>query len=151
MLFRSYTPAVVQSVMQRLPPDADVKREMPDIIAAINPKIDDRRDSLLAVLQHQKNSIIAQLSTDYDLFERSFLAMHNVLGSKSNLQEAQIAINDLRRLSNHKIDIASINTAIDHFITSEGSVNEKGVVLTKNIQSLLERAETAQRPLTKFR
>jgi len=57
-----YAPAFVQNFIKLLPPDTDVKREMPEIIAAINPKIDDRRDSLLSVLQVQKNAIVKQLN-----------------------------------------------------------------------------------------
>ncbi len=133
-----YAPAFVQNFIKLLPPDTDVKREMPEIIAAINPKIDDRRDSLLSVLQVQKNAIVKQLNTDYQAFDQAFVALQNMLASAAKLNATRTSIyDDVKNLSGNKINLSAINTLLDNFITGAGSVGEKATILSSSIQLLL--------------
>ncbi len=133
-----YAPTFVQNFVRKLPPDTDVKREMPEIIAAINPRIDNRRDSLLSVLMMQRNTIIQQLNSDYKLFDNSFTALQNLLASASKLNTTRSSVyEDIKRLGGSKINLSAINTALDNFITGAGSVGERAVALSNQIHLLL--------------
>ena len=111
---------------------------MPEIIAAINPRIDNRRDSLLSVLMMQRNVIIQQLNTDYQLFDNSFTALQNLLASASKLNATRSSVyEDVKRLGGNKINLSAINTALDNFITGAGSVGERAAALSNHIHLLL--------------
>lgn len=134
-----YSPAFIENFLKRLPPDTDIKRELPDIIAAINPRIDARRDSLISVLQQQKLQILQQLNTDYKTYEAAFTAMQNLLASAARLSSSRTSVYaDIKKLSNNRINLQGINTALDNFITGAGSVGEKTIMLTSTIQTLLK-------------
>ena len=134
-----YSPAFIENFVKRLPPDTDIKKELPEIIAAINPRIDARRDSLNNVLQDQKTAIVQQLNTDYKVYSEAFAAMQNLLVSASRLNSSRASIyDDIKKLSGNRINLQGINNALDNFITGAGSVGEKAVLLTNTIQTLLK-------------
>lgn len=134
-----YSPAFIENFVKRLPPDTDIKRELPEIIAAINPRIDARRDSLLSVLQEQKMAINAQLNADYKVYDNAFAAMQNLLASATKLNSSRTNVyEDIKKLSSGKIDLQGINNAVDNFIKGAGSVGEKTILLTSTIQTLLK-------------
>ncbi len=134
-----YAPTIVENFIKRLPPDADIKREMPDIIAAINPKIDARRDSLLMALQSQKTLITKQLNTNYQAYENTFTVLQKILTSTSKPNNKKASMQDsLVKLRNNKINLKGINNALDSFITSNGNISDKTLVLTTTIQSFLK-------------
>lgn len=134
-----YTPELVKNVAQRLPADIDFKTELPEIIKAINPRIDARRDSLLNVLQDQKLKIVQQLNTDYKVYDEAFIALQNLLVSASKLNSSRASVyEDIKKLSAGKIDLQGINHALDNFIKGGGSIGEKTILLTSTIQTLLK-------------
>lgn len=134
-----YTPELVKNVAAMLPADIDLKTELPEIIKAINPKIDARRDSLLGVLQEQKMAIVQQLNTDYKVYDEAFAVMQNLLLSASKLNSSRTSVyDDIKKLSAGKIDLQGINNALDRFIKGGGSVGEKAILLTSTIQTLLK-------------
>ena len=134
-----YTPELVKNVAEKLPPGIDFKAELPEIIQAINPKIDARRDSLLGVLQNQKMLIVQQLNTDYKVYDEAFAAMQNLLLSASKLNSSRTSVyDDIKKLSAGKIDLQGINNALDNFIKGGGSVGEKATVLAGTIQTFLK-------------
>lgn len=134
-----YSPAFIENFVKRLPPDTDIKKELPEIIAAINPRIDARRDSLNSVLQEQKMSILQQLNTDYKVYNEAFTAMQNLLASASKLNSSRASVyDDIKKLSGNRINLQGINNALDNFITGAGSVGEKTVLLTSTIQTMLK-------------
>lgn len=136
---KEYTPAFIENFMKILPPDTDVKKELPDIIAAINPRIDARRDSLNSVLQDQKMAIVQQLNTDYKVYSEAFAAMQNLLASASKLNSTRASVyDDIKKLSGNRINLQGINNALDNFITGAGTVGEKTVLLTNTIQTFLK-------------
>jgi hypothetical protein len=136
---KEYTPVFIENFMKILPPDTDVKKELPDIIAAINPRIDARRDSLNSVLQDQKMAIVQQLNTDYKVYSEAFAAMQNLLTSASKLNSSRTSVyDDIKKLSGNRINLQGINNALDNFITGAGSVGEKTVLLTSTVQTFLK-------------
>jgi hypothetical protein len=134
-----YSPAFIENFMKKLPADTDLKRDMPDIIAAINPRIDARRDSLLSVLQDQKMLVLQQLNTDYKVYDESFQAMQNLLVSASKLNSSRASVyDDIKKLSGNRINLQGINHALDNFIKGAGSVGEKTSLLASSIQTFLK-------------
>ncbi|RYY45675.1 MAG: hypothetical protein EOO06_16035 [Chitinophagaceae bacterium] len=136
---KEYTPVFIENFVKRLPADTDIKKELPEIIAAINPRIDARRDSLINVLQVQKMKLLGQLNDDYKLYEDAFGALQQLLASAARLNKSRTSIyEDVKKLSSNKIDLAGINGALDNFIKGAGSVGEKTILLTNTIQTLLK-------------
>ncbi len=134
-----YSPALVENFVKKLPPDIDLKRELPEIIAALNPRIDARRDSLINALQEQKLKIEQPINADYQVYEEAFTAMQNLLASATRLNSSKSSIyEDVKKLSNNRINLPAINAALDNFITGAGSVGEKTILLTSTIQTLLK-------------
>lgn len=134
-----YTPELVKNVAEMLPDTIDLKTELPEIIKAINPKIDARRDSLLGVLQQQKMVIVQQLNTDYKVYDEAFAAMQNLLLSASKLNSSRTSVyDDIKKLSVGKIDLQGINNALDSFIKGGGNIGEKAILLNSTIQTLLK-------------
>ena len=84
-LDNSYMPALLHNELTLLGPDADMRREMQDIIAAIIPKINARRDSILAVIQVEGTRLSAHFSK-----YRSRRAFNSI----GFLREANTAMND---------------------------------------------------------
>ena len=134
-----YSPAFIENFVRRLPPDIDLKRELPEIIAAINPRIDARRDSLISVLQDEKMAVIQQLNRDYTVYNEAFTALQNLLASASKLNSSRTSVyDDIKKLSSNRINLQGINHALDSFIKGAGTVGEKTVVLTSAIQTFLQ-------------
>jgi hypothetical protein len=134
-----YSPAFIENFMKILPADTDIRKEMPGIIAAINPRIDARRDSLLSVLQDQKMLVLQQLNTDYKVYDEAFQAMQNLLVSASKLNSSRTSVyDDIKKLSGNRINLQGINNALDNFIKGTGSVGEKTLLLTSSIQTFLK-------------
>ena len=134
-----YSPLLVENFLKKLPPDTDVKRELPEIIAALNPRIDARRDSLIVALQEQKLKIEQQLNAEYEVYEEAFTAMQNLLASAARLNKSRNTVyDDIKKLSNNRINLPGINNAVDNFIKGAGSVGEKTVLLSNTIQTFLK-------------
>ncbi|MBC7868339.1 MAG: hypothetical protein H7X88_12460 [Gloeobacteraceae cyanobacterium ES-bin-316] len=134
-----YSPALIENFKTLLPASIDVKKELVEIMQAINPKIAQRRDSLLQVLQEQKNMISQKLNADYKVYEEAFTAMQNLLASAARLNTQRESVYaDLKALSNNRINLQGIDNALNQFILGAGSVGEKTVLLTNSIQTFLK-------------
>lgn len=134
-----YSPALIENFKALLPPGTDVKKDLVEIMQAINPKIEERRDSLLQVLQQQKNAITQKLNTDYKVYEQAFGAMQNLLVSagKLNNQREEVYAN-VKALSNNRINLQGIDSALNQFIKGAGSVGEKSALLANTVQTFLK-------------
>lgn len=134
-----YSPALIENFKTLLPPGTDVKKDLVEIMQAINPKIEERRDSLLQVLQQQKNTITQKLNSDYKVYGEAFSAMQNLLVSagKLNSQRESVYAN-MKALSNSRINLQGIDSALNHFIKGAGAVREKSALLANTIQTFLK-------------
>lgn len=138
-IHNEYSPALIENFKALLPPGTDVKKDLVEIMQAINPKIEERRDSLTMVLQHQKNAITQKLNEDYKTYEQAFSAMQNLLLSASKLNsEREQVYENVKRLSNNRINLQGIDAALNQFIQGAGSVAEKTALLTSTVQTFLK-------------
>jgi hypothetical protein len=134
-----YAPALIENFKNLLPPGTDVKKELVEIMQAINPRIDARRDSLLQVLQGQKMIITDKLNADYKVYAEAYTAMQNLLASAAKLnQQRESAYQNIKTLSNNRINLQGIDNALNQFIKGAGTVGEKTSALTNTIQTFLK-------------
>jgi len=134
-----YSPAFIENFTKRLPADTDVKKELPEIIAAINPRIDARRDSLISALQQQKMLVLQKLNDDYQVYDAAAQSLQDLLVSASKLNKSRTSVyGDIKKLSGNRINLQGINNALDQFIMGAGSVGEKTLLLTGTIETFLK-------------
>ena len=138
-LKNEYSPAFIENFTKRLPADTDVKKELPEIIAAINPRIDARRDSLISALQQQKMLVLQKLNDDYQVYDAAAQSLQDLLVSASKLNKSRTSVyGDIKKLSGNRINLQGINNALDQFIMGAGSVGEKTLLLTGTIETFLK-------------
>ncbi len=134
-----YTPALIENFKSKLPPNTDFKADFADMMQALYPRITARKDSLQQVLDVQKAGIVNKLNTDYKVYSNAFADMQNLLRSAAKLNQQQADVYaQIKALSGNKIDLESIDKAVNKFITDGGAVGEKAVLLTSTINSLLK-------------
>jgi hypothetical protein len=136
---KEYSPALIENFKAILPAGIDVKKDLVEIMQAINPKIEERKDSLLKVLQSQQMVITQQLNADYKVYAEAFAAMQNLLVSATKLNQQRTSVyENIKTLSNNRINLQGIDNALDQFIKGAGSIGEKTLLLTNAIQSSLK-------------
>ena len=134
-----YSPALIENFKTLLPPGTDVKKDLVEIMQAINPKIEERRDSLLQVLQQQKHAITQKLNTDYAVYGEAFTAMQNLLASAGKLNAQREGVYaKVKALSNNRINLQGIDNALNQFIKGAGTIGEKSVLLASTVQTFLK-------------
>ena len=136
---KEYSPTLIENFKLLLPAGVDVKKDLVEIMQAINPKIEERKDSLLKVLQGEKMTIIQKLNSDYKVYAEAFAAMQNLLASAAKLNQQRTGVyENIKTLSNNRINLQGIDNALNQFIKGAGSVSEKTLLLTNAIQSSLK-------------
>jgi hypothetical protein len=136
---KEYSPAYVENFMKMLPPATDVKKDFLEIMQAINPRIDARRDSLLQVLYEKKMTITQKLQADYKLYDQANQAMLQLLTSAARLNQQRVGVYEkIKSLSANRINLLGIDSALNQFIKGAGSVGEKTILLTSTIDSFLK-------------
>lgn len=134
-----YTPAYLENFKSKLPANTDFKADFADMMQAIYPKINARKDSLTSVLNEQKAGIVNKLNLDYKAYSDAYSEMQNLLRSASKLNEQRAdAFGQIKSLSGNRIDVENIDKALNKFITDAGSVGDKSVLLTNTLNSLLK-------------
>ena len=136
---KEYSPAYIENFMKMLPPATDVKKDFLEIMLAITPRIDARRDSLLQVLHEKKMTVTQKLQADYKLYDQANRAMLQLLTSANRLNRQGTSVyEDIKKLSGNRINLQGIDNALNQFIKGAGSVGEKTVILTGTIDSFLK-------------
>jgi hypothetical protein len=134
-----YTPAYIDNFKKLLPPGTDFKAEFSEIIQAINPRINATKDSLLTTLNEQKAGVINKLNEDFKVYSSAFSEMQNLLRSAAKLNQQQSGVyQQIKTLSNNRINLEGIDKALNKFIRDAGSIGEKASLLTSTINSFLK-------------
>jgi hypothetical protein len=137
-----YAPEVIKNfinIINTNQPNTDFKKEFPELMQAIMPKINARKDSLINALEIQKEKIIDKLDTDYKVFDDAALELKHLLESAVKIdKENQALLNNAKELSNNKIDFNRLENAFDKFITSTGNVSANIVALNNDINQILD-------------
>jgi hypothetical protein len=133
-----YAPAAIENFLKIVPPATDFKKDFKELMAAINPEINSRRDSLLGALEIQRVAIIARLNEDYKVFNDAATSLQNLLESATKIEkEKQALFAKAKELSKNQIDFNKVETALDKFITTGGNVGTNIISLNNDINQII--------------
>lgn len=136
-----YAPMVVANMMKGVNEQefkANLKADLPEFTTAVTGVVNTRRDSLATALELQKEKIMEKLTADYAIFNAAALELKRLLESAVKVdKEKQGLFTQAKTLSNNRINFASLETAIDKFIHSSGSVGNNAESLNNAINQLL--------------
>jgi hypothetical protein len=134
-----YTPKFVSEFQKNIPPGADVKAELPNILNALAPRINERRDAMQVALEEQRLKLAGKLELDYSVFTNAASELRRLLVSAARVdQERQALYARAKELSKGSIDLNSIGNAIDRFIVSGGNVGADISNLNDAVNSILK-------------
>ena len=134
-----YTLVVSENFIKRAQV-TDFKKEFPEMVQAVLPEINARRDSLVKVLELQREKIMDKLNTDYQAFNTASVALKLLLESAVKVgKEKQALFENVKTLSNTKIDFVGIEGALDRFVNSAGKVGGKIVDVDSSINQILNK------------
>jgi hypothetical protein len=138
-MVNEYTPEYLKDFKSILPDDVDYEKDFDELVQAAYPRINATRDSLIGVLEGQKNVITDKLNADYKVFSDAFGEMQNLLRSASKLNQQRSEVyQNIKSLTNNKIDIAAVENAVDKFIKDAGSIAGKADAFKNTINSLIK-------------
>lgn len=138
-IYADYTPVVAANLVNnpKFKTD-DFKKDFPEMVQALLPEINARRDSLVKVLDLQKEKILDKLNTDYKAFNTASIALKLLLESATKVtKEKQALFEQVKTLSNNKLDLIGIENALDGFVNSAGKVGGKVVDVNSMINQIL--------------
>jgi hypothetical protein len=136
---KEYTPRFIENFKSVLPDDVDFEADFNELAQAVYPRINATRDSLIAVLEAQKNTIVGKLNTDYKVYADAFDEMQNLLRSASRLSRQRTEVfQQIKSLTGNKIDVEGIENALNRFIKGAGQIAGRADALSNTISSLLK-------------
>ena len=141
---KEFTPKYLQNFLANVPPGTDFKQEFPNIIQSIIPHINSNRDRMQNALETQRIKLVTNLNQDYKVYEQASINLRNLIesGIKVN-QERYKAFENVKGLTQNKVDLNQIETELDKFILKSGDVaaNITGNIneLNSTINSLLNK------------
>jgi len=136
-----YTPKMVSDFTNKVIkefPQTDFKKEFPDLLNALMPHINERRDSLVTALELQKEKVVEKLNTDFTVFNTAAFELKRLLESAVKVDKAKQGLfSQAKALSNNRIDFNSVEGALDKFIHSSGNVVNNADALNNVVNQLL--------------
>ena len=134
-----YTPVYIENFKKALPANTDYKADFAEMMEAIYPRINATKDSLINVLGEQRSEIVNKLNLDYKIFNSAFTDLQALLKSANKLSQQKTDVYaQLKTLSGNRLDLGSVDKALDNFITKGGSIANNATLLSNTIQSLLK-------------
>ena len=116
-----YTPAIIKKYQTLLPQDVDYKKELPNIIEAIIPVINRKRDSLQDLLLNQQQKIISNLNTNFISYAKATSSLQNLINSAVKAKEAEEnALESINQLTGNKLNFKQIESKLDSLLNKTG-------------------------------
>lgn len=135
-----YSPKFIEEFTKRLPADVDLKKELPEIMKSVVPKINERRDAMQNALEANRIKILEKLESDYDVYDEAISALKKLLESAVKLNEEKRKLFEhAGQLAGKHIDFEQLETDIDQFIISSGDWGQNIVTLNEKINQLLKK------------
>ena len=133
-----YTPKYLEEFKNQIPDGVNVEEELPNILEAIIPEINSRRDMMQSALENQRVKLITKLETDYSAYADAALNLRMLLESAVKMdEENQKLYNQVYELSGNKIDFNKVENSINDFIMDTGDVSENILRLNESINSII--------------
>lgn len=116
-----YTPAIIKKYQTLLPQDVDYKKELPNIIEAIIPVINRKRDSLQDLLLNQQQKIISNLNTNFISYAKATSSLQNLINSSVKAKEAEEnALASINQLTGNRLNFKQIESKLDSLLNKTG-------------------------------
>jgi hypothetical protein len=141
-IIKEYTPQFIENFkagVEKKFPGTDFKADFKDLMLAAYPQINATKDSMVYVLQQQKALVVDKLNADYAAFTAAYLEMQNLLRSAAKVNEKRTEVfQQIKTLTKNRVDLESVDAAINKFIRTGGDIGAKTVELTNTINKLLK-------------
>ncbi|WP_299064501.1 hypothetical protein [uncultured Polaribacter sp.] len=130
-----YTPEIIKKFQKMLPQSVDYKKELPNIIEAIIPVINRKRDSLQDILSNQQQKIVTGLNANFISYSKATSSLQNLINSavKENKAE-QNALSEINQLTGNKLNFKQVENKLDSLLNKTGLGMEKLLKLEKLIK-----------------
>ena len=116
-----YTPAIIKKYRNLLPQDIDYKKELPNIIEAIIPVINRKRDSLQDLLLKQQQKIVSGLNTNFISYSKATSSLQNLINSAVKIENAEeSALSEINQLTGNKLNFKQIESKLDSLLNKTG-------------------------------
>ena len=130
-----YTPAVIEKYQKLLPADVDYKKELPNIVKAIIPVINRKRDSLQDLLLNQQQKIVSGLNANFISYSKATASLQNLINSAVKVKNAEeSALSEINQLTGNKLNFMQIENKIDSLLNKTGLGMSKLLKLEKLIK-----------------
>ena len=137
---QEYTPTMVENFKSQLPKDTDYKADFALMVQSLMPRINARKDSLLNALDAEQFKLLDQMEKDYAVYRNATGELMRLLTSATKIDAEKKAMFDAAKsVSKNRVDLASIEGAIDRFIMTGGSVGANMQKLSDTINSFIKK------------
>ncbi|WP_340110987.1 hypothetical protein [Maribellus mangrovi] len=133
-----YIPEYLENFQDNVPEEIDYEEEFMVMVQSIIPVITERRNMMQSALETQRIKIITKLNNDYKEFENASSKLKSLIESGVNVNQQRIAaFEDIKNLTNNKIDLNQLENEIDKFIVKGGEISNNINELDSTINSIL--------------
>ncbi|HLD52180.1 MAG TPA: hypothetical protein VJA82_02645 [Sediminibacterium sp.] len=133
-----YTPSIIHKMTSDLEDDIDIKLELPQMMAAALPLINERQYAMQMALDSAKIKIVNQLNTDFVKYNMANTEMKRLLESAVKLnEEKKQLLNQSNWFKKKGIDYDQLAELLDRFVSSSGNMGGLIVNLNKDLNKIL--------------
>lgn len=123
-----YVPTLIKKYEALLPESIDYKKELPNIIAAIVPVVNRKKDSILSILKDQNTSTVSQLNANFNTYTKATISLQNLIKSAAKIKTVENdALVSIEKLTGTTNDVSKVKTTIENFLDKTG--NDLGQLL----------------------
>jgi hypothetical protein len=133
-----YTPSIITKMTSDLEVEMDAKLELPQMMAAALPLINERQYTMQMALDSAKTKVIEQLNTDFAKYQLANNEMKRLLESAVKLnEEKKQLLNQSNWFKKKGIDYDQLAELLDRFVSSSGNMGGLIVNLNKDLNKVL--------------
>jgi hypothetical protein len=135
-----YTPSMLNNMMKSIETTDKPSEVIPAIVSAATPKIVEYRNQLQSSLETTRIKILSKLDDEYNNFKEASKSLKDLLNSAVKVDsERKKIMEDLKKYSGGKVDINSIESALDNYTNKGGEIGAKITELNSTIDGLLNK------------
>lgn len=133
-----YTPSIINKMTSDLEEEMDAKLELPQMMAAALPLINERQYTMQMALDSAKTKVMEQLNTDFAKYQLANNEMKRLLESAVKLnEEKKQLLNQSNWFKKKGIDYDQLAELLDRFVSSSGNIGGLVVNLNKDLNKVL--------------
>jgi len=133
-----YTPSIIHEMTNDLDEDLNAKLELPQMMAAALPIINERQYAMQLALDSAKIKIMDQLNNDFAKYNMASNEMKKLLESAVKLnEEKKQLLNQSNWFKKKGIDYEQLSELLDRFVYSSGNIGGLIINLNKDLNKVL--------------